>query len=181
MDYTALNDQDMRRDIIEYVKGFHEERNPKDLFEKTESKFEADVLRQMLQHGYTVQPQYPVGNYRIDFVVTVAPGYRLAVECDGDRFHSLDQLTSDIRRQRVLERLGWNFWRIRASEYYLDPAASMEPLWKRLEDLHRKADDDAHEREAEEEERGRKEAQTVPDADLLSSFGQASDGSYEYD
>ena len=57
----------------------------------------------------------------------------------------------------------------------------MEPLWKRLEDLHRKADDDAHEREAEEEERGRKEAQTVPDADLLSSFGQASDGSYEYD
>ncbi|WP_406707183.1 hypothetical protein [Tunturiibacter gelidoferens] len=31
---------------------------------------------------------------------------RLAVECDGDRFHTLETLQSDMERQAVLERLG---------------------------------------------------------------------------
>jgi hypothetical protein len=48
-------------------------------------------------------------------------------------------LADDVRRQRDLERLGWNFWRIRASQYYLDPEVSMQPLWGRLEDLKQRA------------------------------------------
>lgn len=80
-----------------------------------------------------------VGWYRIDFVVDVAPGFRLAIECDGDSYHGPDKLADEVRRQRDLERLGWNFWRIRASQYYLDPEASMQPLWSRLEDLKQRA------------------------------------------
>ena len=32
---------------------------------------------------------------------------RLAIECDGDRFHGPDRWDSDMRRQRILERAGW--------------------------------------------------------------------------
>lgn len=142
MDPAKLNANDVRRGIIEYVSDYHEEKHPEKLYELTESQFERDVLEQMLQHGYTVQPQYRVGNYRIDFVVTIAPGYRLAVECDGDAFHGLDKLRDDIRRQRTLERCGWNFWRIRGSEYYLDPEAAMQPLWHRLEEMRKQAKQD---------------------------------------
>lgn len=139
MDYMSLNSNDVRRGIIEYVENFHYEQNTSDLFALTESKFEEDVLRDMLQHGYEVEPQHRVGRYYIDFVVNVAPGFRLAVECDGDSYHGPDKLADDIRRQRDLERLGWNFWRIRASQYYLDPESSMQPLWNRLEDLRQRS------------------------------------------
>lgn len=142
MDPAKLNANDVRRGIIEYVSDYHEARHPEKLYELTESQFERDVLEQILQHGYEVQPQYRVGNYRIDFVVTIAPGYRLAIECDGDAYHGLDKLRDDIRRQRTLERCGWNFWRIRGSEYYLDPAAAMEPLWQRLEEMRKQAKQD---------------------------------------
>lgn len=139
MDYMSLNSNDVRRGIIEYVENFHYEQNASDLFELTESKFEEDVLRDMLRRGYKVEPQHRIGRYRIDFVVDVAPGFRLAIECDGDSYHGSDKLADDIRRQRDLERLGWNFWRIRASQYYLDPEESMQPLWSRLEDLRQRA------------------------------------------
>jgi very-short-patch-repair endonuclease len=135
MDFAALNPSDVRRSIIEYVDGFQYQEEPGDLYQLTESKFERDVLRDLLQRGYNVKPQYRVGNFRIDFVVTIAPGYRLAIECDGDTFHGPAQIKDDVRRQRVLERLGWNFWRIRASTYYLDCERAIQPLWQRLEDL----------------------------------------------
>lgn len=139
MDPAKLNANDVRRGIIGYISDYHEAKHPEKLYELTESQFEQEVLEQILQHGYDVQPQYRVGNYRIDFVVTIAPGYRLAIECDGDAFHDLDKLRDDIRRQRTLERCGWNFWRIRGSEYYLDPVAAMEPLWQRLEAMRKQA------------------------------------------
>jgi very-short-patch-repair endonuclease len=31
---------------------------------------------------------------------------RLAVECDGERWHTPEQLNSDLERQAILERLG---------------------------------------------------------------------------
>ncbi|HYL19325.1 MAG TPA: hypothetical protein VEV20_11620 [Burkholderiales bacterium] len=32
---------------------------------------------------------------------------RLAIECDGDKFHGPDRWAQSMRRQRVLERAGW--------------------------------------------------------------------------
>lgn len=132
MDPTTLHHEDQRRALIQYAQGASLREEASDLFALTESKFEHDVLTQMLDRGFEVVPQHRVGSYRIDFVVEVAPGERLAVECDGDSFHGPDKWNDDVRRQRVLERLGWSFWRIRASEYYLNPSAALEPLWARL-------------------------------------------------
>ncbi|MCI1901789.1 MAG: AAA domain-containing protein [Bifidobacteriaceae bacterium] len=139
MDPLTLRPEDYSRQIVEYVKDTHAEANSEDLFALTESKFERDFLKMLLARGYQVTPQFRVGDYRLDFVVTVAEGYRLAIECDGDRYHGLDKWDADVRRQRVLERLKWEFWRIRASEFYLDRESSTKSLWDRLEAMKEEA------------------------------------------
>jgi very-short-patch-repair endonuclease len=82
-----------------------------------ESGFEKEMFDELTQRGYRVQPQVPCGSYRIDFVVEGNEGRRLAVECDGDRFHGPGQWSDDMARQRVLERAGWTFWRCFASSF----------------------------------------------------------------
>lgn len=132
VDPTTLNANDERRALIQYVQNFDlEEKSNSDLFELCESEFERRVLADVLDRGYRVKPQHPVGRYRIDMVVHGSKN-RIAVECDGDSFHGPDQWEQDIQRQRVLERLGWNFWRVRASEYWRDPGKALVPLWEKL-------------------------------------------------
>lgn len=60
----------------------------------------------------------------IDLVVEGA-GNRIAIECDGDRWHPIEKLPENLARQAVLERLGWKFIRIRGSEFYRDPDGTM--------------------------------------------------------
>ncbi|XMM86613.1 DUF559 domain-containing protein [Stenotrophomonas maltophilia] len=71
----------------------------------------------LVERGYRVCPQVRVGSYRIDLVVEGAGDARLAVECDGDQYHGPDQWLHDMRRQRILERAGWKFWRCFASTF----------------------------------------------------------------
>lgn len=87
------------------------------LREKCESGFEFEMFDELVKQGYRVQPQVPCGGYRIDFVVEGNEGRRLAIECDGDRFHGPGQWSNDMARQRVLERAGWTFWRCFASSF----------------------------------------------------------------
>ncbi len=59
----------------------------------------------------------------------------LAIECDGDKAQAMDQLREDMARQAILERLGWSFVRVRASEFFLDPEKAMKPVFARLGEL----------------------------------------------
>jgi very-short-patch-repair endonuclease len=102
---------------------------------KTESPFEMEVLKRLVNAGYQVKTQWQVGHYRIDMVVEGAGKKRLAVECDGDRYHTLDNLADDMERQTVLERLGWQFIRIRGSKFFRDPDSTMRPVFDTLTDL----------------------------------------------
>lgn len=101
---------------------------------KTESPFESDVLKRLTKAGYRVRSQWRVGYYRIDMVVEGA-GRRLAIECDGDRYHPMEKLAEDMARQAVLERLGWDFVRIRGSVFYRNGDAAMRPVFHRLLEL----------------------------------------------
>jgi very-short-patch-repair endonuclease len=101
---------------------------------KTESDFERQVLKRLTNSGYRVRTQWQVGYYRIDLVVE-GGGKRLAIECDGDRYHPLEKLADDIARQTVLERLGWQFVRIRGSAFYREPDAAMKPVFDRLREM----------------------------------------------
>jgi hypothetical protein len=75
-----------------------------------------------------------VGHFRIDMVVENGER-RLAVECDGDRYCSPESIIEDTARQAVLERLGWQFVRIRGSAFYRDPDASLRRVFDRLAEL----------------------------------------------
>lgn len=101
---------------------------------KTESNFEQLVLKRLIEAGYRVKPQWQVGYYRIDLVVE-GGGKRLAIECDGDRWHPLEKLAEDMSRQAVLERLGWHFVRIRGSAFYRNPDAAMKHVFNRLMEM----------------------------------------------
>lgn len=102
--------------------------------QKADSEFEKQVLKRLMQAGYCVTAQWPVGAYRIDLVVE-GNNKRLAVECDGDRWHPIEKLEEDMARQAILERLGWRFVRIRGSQFFRDPVTAMEPVFARLQAL----------------------------------------------
>jgi very-short-patch-repair endonuclease len=133
--HTDLRGGDLRRRLIEHaqdptvlLRAYDEKER------KTESPFERDVLKRLVRAGYQVTPQWKVGARRIDMVVE-GSGRRLAVECDGDRFHPLEKLGEDMERQAVLERLGWIFVRIRGSVFFRDSERAMQPVFDRLREL----------------------------------------------
>ena len=101
---------------------------------RTESPFEREVLKYLTGAGFRVRTQWKVGYYRIDMVVE-GGGRRLAVECDGDRYHPIERLSEDMERQSVLERLGWKFERIRGSAFYRNPELAMRPVFEKLREL----------------------------------------------
>jgi len=117
-----LSDKDkLRRGLItHFVHPFaQDDQRVDDLRELCESPFERDVYDELTGRGYRVIPQVRVGDFRIDMVVEGHHDARLAVECDGDRYHGPDRWDADINRQRILERAGWTFWRCFASAFVM--------------------------------------------------------------
>lgn len=132
---TDLKPGDLRRRLIEHAEDpYALLRTMEKGEQRTQSEFEKLVLRSLVQSGYRVVPQWKVGYYRIDLVVE-GGGKRLAIECDGDRYHPIEKLSEDMVRQAILERLGWSFVRIRGSHFFRDPDSAMEPVFRRLEVL----------------------------------------------
>lgn len=99
---------------------------------EVDSELERLVLKDLKTKGYKVTPHWKVGSYSIDLVIE-GERDRLAVECDGDRFHTTENLEADMERQAALERLGWRFIRVRGSEYFRNPDRALIPLYERLE------------------------------------------------
>ncbi len=102
--------------------------------EPFDSWFEVDVFLYIHNRGYRVLPQYEAAGYRIDLVVE-GMNQRIAVECDGDHWHGAEHYEHDMARQRVLERCGWQFCRIRGSRFALDPNEAMSELFNLLDRL----------------------------------------------
>lgn len=98
------------------------------------SQFSYDVGNVLIDRGYQVIPEYPVIGYRIDLVVQGAET-RLAVECDGDQYHTLDNWEEDQIRERQLRRAGWEFWRLTGSAYYRYKGHALESLWTKLDEM----------------------------------------------
>ena len=73
-----------------------------------------------------------MGGYRID-MVALYQDQKVAIECDGEKYHGIDMVASDMERQTILERIGWRFIRIRGSEYYSNKEKTMTRV---LSELH---------------------------------------------
>jgi very-short-patch-repair endonuclease len=138
--YHSVDLDDLKKDCYRY-KLLSYCKNPtrvndivENLEEQCDSPFEVDVLRMIVAKGYKIQPQVKVGKYRIDFVIEGIRD-RLAIECDGERWHGPEKWEGDMQRQYDLERAGWKFWRVRGRQFYYDRVAAMESLWEKLEKL----------------------------------------------
>lgn len=136
MDMTRhLKTGDLRRRLLAHA------HDPKALLREMDilgssagSPFEKQVMERLVSAGFRVRSQWPVGAYRIDLVVE-GRNRRLAVECDGEKWHTLEQLQNDLERQAILERLGWIFVRVRGSVFFRDGDAAMAPVFAKLGDL----------------------------------------------
>ncbi|MET0862809.1 MAG: AAA domain-containing protein, partial [Nakamurella sp.] len=136
VDPAALSAGDLRAELIRHCAAppAGDERQ-QDLLAACESEFERRVVRSLQARGYrAIEVQHKVGQYRLDIVVA-GPDGRLAIECDGDRWHGEDVWHKDRARQEVLERAGWTFERIRGSSFFRDPDRAMEPVWRHLAGL----------------------------------------------
>ncbi len=86
----------------------------KTLLEQCDSDFEREVLKRLLELGYRVTPQVKVGPFSIDMVVEGDADRRLAIELDGDKYHTPERWAgrfgssarNGTRRLEILALLG---------------------------------------------------------------------------
>ncbi|MFO1319023.1 MAG: AAA domain-containing protein [Burkholderiales bacterium] len=140
--FRSVTDNDVKEDslngkvIRHFKQPFQRDSRKVDaLRERCESGFEREMFDELVRRGFCVQPQVECGAFRIDLVIEGRDGRRLAVECDGDRFHGPGQWQDDMARQRVLERAGWTFWRCFASSFVRRRRAVLDDLMLTLEHL----------------------------------------------
>lgn len=98
------------------------------------SPFSYEVGKIIIERGYQVIPEFPVIGYRIDLVIQ-GENARLAVECDGDQYHTLERWDNDQVREAQLRRAGWEFWRVTGSSFYRHKEEALESLWEKLENM----------------------------------------------
>ncbi|MFW0787358.1 AAA domain-containing protein [Gordonia sp. CPCC 206044] len=141
VEVVQLKPTDLRRSLLGYVQanqGASTPSMPTDVPDDVRrqpfsSLFEQRVFNRLADRGYHVVPATTVNNRTIDLVVTGADA-RMAVECDGDSFRTTgEQARSDMERERELRRCGWEFWRVRESEFELDPDRALDGLWEVLD------------------------------------------------
>ncbi|MFC1937793.1 WYL domain-containing protein, partial [Chloroflexota bacterium] len=104
-----------------------------------ESPFEEQVAQEIRSLGWSVDTQIGVHKFRVDIGIRhpLNPGVYLAgVECDGATYHSGETVRDrDIGRQQVLEKLGWNIYRIWSPDWFRDRSKVLRDLHAYLSSL----------------------------------------------
>ena len=105
----------------------------------TDSDFEDWVKEELENLGYDVVPQVGVSGFFIDLGIkhkSFKYGYLAGVECDGAAYHSsVSARDNDITRQRVLEGMGWNIYRIWSTNWFDNPKVEIKKLDNYLKTL----------------------------------------------
>src|SRR5690606_9160824 len=96
---------------------------------------EGAVGKALARLGYDVIPQFSIGRYRVDYLVTDGQN-SVIIECDGFRYHSTDdQIENDVKRQLILERMGWKFIRVPSTEYFIHPEKCIDNVDRQIQRL----------------------------------------------
>ncbi len=129
-----LKTGDIRKTLLDYAANPEVfERRSEQIEERAESPFEEAVAKALVARGYHIEQQWKVGAYRLD-IVAIYKKRKIAIECDGGRYHSSEaQIRADMERQTILERIGWQFIRIRGSEFFSDMEQAMNHVYEKLE------------------------------------------------
>ena len=84
--------------------------------------------------GYHLQLGRSVGAYTLD-MVALCGNRSVAIECDGEHWNQgQSRIREDMERQTILQRLGWQFIRVRGSEYFRNPEKCMDRICRELEE-----------------------------------------------
>ena len=130
-----LNPNDLKARVLGHFKSPMPEKQTAGaaMIDLCQSDFEREVFSALVEQGYCVSPQVGSEGFSIDLVVEGEAGRRLAVECDGDKYHGPERWADDMRRQRILERVGWTFWRCFGSNWRLDRDGVLDDLIQTLQ------------------------------------------------
>ena len=78
------------------------------------TSIEIAMEKELTNQGIDFEQEYPINGFRIDFAL---PDIKLAIECDGDYWHSLPGIKEkDKRRDKALGKLGWTTLRFTETE-----------------------------------------------------------------
>ena len=135
IDKNNLKEGDLRKELFEYIDSVKENTFEKTIDEhRIISKFENEIIKYLLEKNYTVKQQLRVGSYDID-IVAIYNNKKIIIECDGKNSNcSQEEIIINLAEQEVLERCGWEFIRVRASQYFRNPDKAMKELILQLED-----------------------------------------------
>ena len=140
--YSSIKESDLTNEtdlrlkvLLHFADPMPQQQHIDDPRELCDSEFERDVYDRLIERGFNVTPQVKVGPYSIDLVVDGEQDRRLAVELDGDKYHTPDKWMDDWKRQRTMERVGWKFWRCWGSSYTLDPDECINDLIETLDSM----------------------------------------------
>ena len=135
IDKNNLKEGDLRKELFEYIDSLKENVFDKTAIENiTASDFENEVAIHLLEKHYTIKQKWRVGSYDID-IVAIYEDRKVAIECDGKTLnHTEEEVIANLEEQEILERCGWEFIRVRASEYFRNPEKAIKDLIIQLDD-----------------------------------------------
>ena len=135
IDKNTLKDGDLRKELFDYMDSLKENTFENSISENaTISDFENEVAKHLLEKNYTIRQKWRVGSYDID-MVAIYDDKKIAIECDGKTLnHTEDEVVANLEEQEILERCGWEFIRVRASEYFRNPEKAIKDIIIQLDD-----------------------------------------------
>ncbi|MDE7182003.1 MAG: DUF4011 domain-containing protein [Clostridia bacterium] len=140
MKYTAIDLKRTRsegarllRDYLDYAENGETSfyRAEGGSFEKPRLDLQKEVCEFLIANGFKADMQVGCSGMKIDVAVRDKNGenYVLAVECDGESYHSGKSARDrDRLRREVLERMGWRFYRLWSADWIRTNKAEKERL-----------------------------------------------------
>jgi very-short-patch-repair endonuclease len=133
IDLKDLNPNCARYALLKYSENYSEYKHELNLNYVFKYQLQREIYGRIKEMGYKIIPQMKIGVYNIDFIIE-GENNKAALICEGDRDKNVD-ITNALMQQINLERIGWNFIRIKASEYYLDKEEALKKVCEKLTEL----------------------------------------------
>ncbi len=129
------NSEDLRYKLLDYMENTTAPNTNHEVVSSSvcpQNELRNDVLMELKGRGYSVVPEFKIGNVTVDLAVEGSDS-RLAIECNGGLYSTYDQwkVSQTIRLQ--LEKAGCDIIRIWASAFALDASGTMGNLYRKLE------------------------------------------------
>jgi very-short-patch-repair endonuclease len=104
-----------------------------------ESDFEYEVIEKLKTRGLEIDSQVGCSDFRIDLAIR-HPKYKnryiLGVECDGATYHSQRSARDrDKLRQDILEKLGWQIYRVWSTDWVANSDRIVEAIVSRVQQI----------------------------------------------